>query len=36
MINFYLENTQIINPADTIHKELYSLITNGQTDLTTI
>ena len=36
IINFHLENTQIIKPMVSIQKELYSLITNGQTNLATL
>ena len=31
-----MENTQIINPLESIQKDLYSFITNGQSNLTTI
>ena len=34
IINFHLENTQIINPIESIQKELYSFIINEQPNLT--
>ena len=36
IINFHLENTQIINPQESIQKELYSFITNEQPNLTAL